>query len=129
MPAEVDEVLRRHLLAAVAAHCRRLRRDGLTPPAGLLAFAISVSNGQARPTLDGSGSHVDSARMGPLAVDYRAAADVLSVSERSVRRAVAAGQLPAVEVAGCRRIRVADLAAFVEALPALHASADTEPAR
>jgi excisionase family DNA binding protein len=46
---------------------------------------------------------------------------VLSVSESTVRRAVHAGRLLAVEVAGCRRIRTADLAAYVESLAPVNA--------
>jgi excisionase family DNA binding protein len=109
----LTDALRRHLLAAVAEHVRRLRRSGLTPPAGLLAYAIRASGGLGRTTVDGLRSSVDSDRVPPLALDYRKVADVLSVSERSVRRAVAAGELPAVEVAGCRRVRVDDLAEYV----------------
>jgi hypothetical protein len=72
--------VRRHLRAAVAAYCRQLRRDGLTPPADLPAFAIHASSGQTRPTVDGSRSVVDSAPMTPLTLDYWAVANVLSVS-------------------------------------------------
>lgn len=110
--------LRRHLAAAVAEHVRRLRRDGLAVPAELtrLTAAISASGGPERPTLDDASSRVDSAGMQPLTVDYRDAAEVLGVSERSVRRAVRAGDLPAVRVAGSVRIRTADLTGYVEGL-------------
>ena len=55
--------------------------------------------------------------MTPLTLDYRAVADVLSVSERTVRRLTKSGELPAVAIAGSTRVRTADLAAYVEALP------------
>ena len=122
-----SRALRRHLLAAVAAHCARLRRDGLTPPAGLLAFAISASNGQGWTTVDQARSDVDSATMTPLVLDYRQAGALLCRSERTVLRAVAEGRLPAVEVLGCRRIRTADLTAYVEALAPINGTDGSRP--
>jgi excisionase family DNA binding protein len=49
-------------------------------------------------------------------VNYIHAGQLLDVSERTVRRLVAQGKLPAVPIGGARRIRVSDLVAFVEAL-------------
>jgi excisionase family DNA binding protein len=122
-----DDRLTAHVAAAVAEHVRLLRRDGLPVPTELLRLAaIRDCGGQRRPTLDGSGSGVDSAGVQPLTVDYRRAAEVLDVSERSVRRAVSRGELPAVEVAGCRRIRTADLAEFVAQLQPIPAKSETE---
>jgi excisionase family DNA binding protein len=120
--ADGSPATRRHLLAAVAAHCERLRRNGLTPPADLIALAIRASGGLARPPVDGSGSVVDSAAMAPLTLDYRAVADVLSVSERTVRRLTKSGELPAVAIAGSTRVRTVDLAAYVDALPPVNGS-------
>jgi excisionase family DNA binding protein len=51
-----------------------------------------------------------------LLVNYRVAVDAQAVSERSVRRLVAARRLPAVDLGGNRRIRTADLVAYVERL-------------
>jgi excisionase family DNA binding protein len=77
---------------------------------------LVASDGKARPALDGLDGDRDAGAVTPLLVDYRAAADALAVSERSVRRLVAARTLPAVDVGGNRRIRTADLVAYVERL-------------
>jgi excisionase family DNA binding protein len=116
----VDGAVGRHLAAALSAHIRELRRDGLPiPPALAEIAAVAATGGQARPSVDDSAVSGDPAAVDQLAFDYRAAADRLGVSDRSVRRLVADGKLDAVEVAGCKRIRAADLENYVAALPAV----------
>ncbi len=52
----------------------------------------------------------------PLLYDYVGVAQRLRLSERKVRQLVTDGQLPAVRVGRCRRIRAVDLDNFVEGL-------------
>jgi excisionase family DNA binding protein len=116
--AVTDPTVARHLIAALRAHLRRCRRDQVPvpPPVAALLAGLLAGDGQPRPTLDDADAGADAGAVAPLLVDYRAAADALSVSERSVRRLVAARRLPAVDVGGTRRIRTADLVAYVERL-------------
>ena len=115
-----DPVVRQHLAAALRAHARRCRRDGLPVPPALAALlaGLLANDSQTRPALDvlDDGGHADG--MALLTLSYRAAADALSVSERSVRRLVADQKLPAVDVGGNRRIRTSDLVEYVDRLGA-----------
>ena len=47
---------------------------------------------------------------------------VLGLSERSVRRIIQAGDLPAIRVGGSPRIRSADLRAYLDGAPAYYPS-------
>ena len=47
---------------------------------------------------------------------------VLSLSERSVRRIIQAGDLPAIRIGGSPRIRSADLRAYLDGAPAYYPS-------
>jgi excisionase family DNA binding protein len=115
-----DPVVRQHLVAALRAHAQRCRRDAVPFPPALVALlaGLLAGDGQTRPALDviDDDGHADG--MAPLTVSYRAAADALSVSERSVRRLVASRKLPAVDVGGNRRIRTRDLVEYVDRLGA-----------
>lgn len=72
------------------------------------------SGGQGRPNVAPGGEGQDTDLM--LALSYDAAGRRLGVSGRTVRRLVAESKLPAVDIGACRRIRVADLAAYVAGL-------------
>ena len=50
---------------------------------------------------------------------------VLGLSERSVRRIIQAGDLPAIRVGGSPRIRTADLRAYLDGAPAYYPSEGT----
>lgn len=116
----VDDAIGRHVAAAVRVHIRELRREGLPVPAALADLAaICASGGLARPNMDGPTGAGDHPGMDPFAVDYRSAGDLLGVSDRSVRRLVRAGELTAVPIGGCKRIRVADLQNYLAGLPAV----------
>ena len=52
-----------------------------------------------------------------LAVSVPEAAEALSLSEATVFRLIARGELPAVTVVGKRRIKVEDLKAYLDSLP------------
>jgi excisionase family DNA binding protein len=107
-----------HLGAALAAHCRALRRDGLPVPPEIAALrdAFSAYSGQARPPLAPDDDDADAVVM-PLMLSTSKAAAVCGLSERTVRRLIASGRLPAVAVGSSRRIRAADLDRFVAELP------------
>jgi excisionase family DNA binding protein len=51
-----------------------------------------------------------------LLLDYRHAGEWLDLSDRTVRRLVHDGELPAVKIGGATRIRRVDLEAYVEKL-------------
>jgi excisionase family DNA binding protein len=114
----VDDTTVRHLAAAVAAHRRRLRLDGVPVPAALteLMAAFQVRSGQdgsAFADLDGANDTPDMA----LTLDYREAAELLGVSESTVKRLVTDRKLPAVSIGRSKRIRAEDARRFVSELP------------
>lgn len=80
-------------------------------PPELESVRLLAIGGQSRPILDANAEIGDR-----LAVSYDVAARQLSVSVRTVRRLVASGELPRVDVGGCQRITTADLEAYVEGL-------------
>ena len=88
---------------------RRARANGGTWPI-TLESAWALASGRQEPTEVELGS----ALREPLLVTYSEAGRLLSVSERSVERLVASGELPVVEVGGSRRIRPGDLVEFAE---------------
>lgn len=112
----LDDVLTSHLTRALVQHARWCRANGISVPAPLVEMLNELASaGQRRPTVAApvSDPHDD---LMLLAVTYEGAAHRLGVSERSVRRLVAAGKLRAVDVAGCPRIRASDLSDYVEGL-------------
>ena len=115
----VDDSLGRHLAAAVKAHVRELRREGTPIPTALADLAaVAATGGLRRPAFDAEQATEDPAGVDQrLTVDYRTAAFRLGISDRSVQRLVAAGELPAVDVAGNVRIRTRDLTDYVDSLP------------
>lgn len=109
------EEVRNHLTRALAQHCRWCRANGIAVPVWLHQLLDELAHaGQERPIRPPGefGPHDGDV----LLIDHANAAARLGVSERTVRRLVAAGKLPAVSVAGSRRIRVTDLATYVEEL-------------
>ena len=111
----LDDNVRAHVLRALAEHARWARSNGVALPpevAGLLATL--APGGQERPALEPVAlePHHDLV----LLLDFDGAGQRLGVSARTVRRLVADGRLPAVDVGGCRRIRASDLADYVEGL-------------
>lgn len=90
--------LRAYLLLAIAAGRRELRRNGYPAPRefdALVAVLVTAtdSSGPQRPTAAPPDDDVDGALM-----NYARAARRLGVSERTVRRLVALGQLPTVRI-------------------------------
>lgn len=122
----IDDATARHVLAALSAHQDALRRNGMTASSSIRDLVSVLANrGQARTSLDLRASGVDDRDMAPLTLSYRDAGVLLGKSDRTVRRLVDAGLLPAVEVLGTKCVRRADLEAFVADLPVVN-SGDIE---
>ena len=100
---------------ALAEHLGWLRRNGRVPPPELSALldALADPGGPERTTLGDLAVAAD-----PLLVDFETAGRMLGVCERTVRRRVDAGALPAVRVGRRRLVPVAALEAYVEGRPA-----------
>lgn len=101
----------RHLERALRLYLDQLRRDGYPAPPDLLAFlrTVQASSGQERPKVAAPWHESDGGDMS-LTVTYEEAGRMLSCSERTVRRLVASGTLPVVEIGPrTRRLSVADI--------------------
>ena len=113
----VADALLRHLAVALLSHVHVVERSGGSVPPGFrdLAAALhfAARHGQGRPTLDDLASLHDSESeripSTARALSYQKAARALDVSQRTIRRLVADGDLPAVRIAGAVRIRLVDL--------------------
>jgi len=115
----VEGPLRRHLVAALEGYVAGLRRNGVAAPASLwdlLDALRSVTAGQSGPQDAAGGDSVDAGTVQQIAYSYRAVAERLDVSQSTVKRLVKAGELPVVDILGSRRIRSADLDAYLESL-------------
>ncbi len=99
----LDEPTRRHLARAVADHLRWCRVNAIPPPPLLrqLTVVLAASDGQGRPP---DAEPLPAGDSGPVALTYDDTAVALSVSARTVRRLVSSGELPVVNLGGCRRI-------------------------
>lgn len=115
-----------HFGAALELYSRQLRRDGRRVPPEIAALAgiFSASNGQERPTFDGPERGVESDQV--LAFTYAEAGAQLNVSERTIRRAVALGDLVAVEILGSKRIRGEDLRRYLSERPPVMTKGQTK---
>lgn len=106
-----------HLRVAVIRHIATMQRDCVPVPPELIDLTEALNGAterQAVTTFDTSAAGLEDAPVD--AIKYDEAARRLSVSERTVLRLAASGDLPAVSIGGCRRIRTVDLAAYVERL-------------
>jgi excisionase family DNA binding protein len=63
----------------------------------------------------------------PLLLRPNRAAEVLDISQSTLKRLVREGRLPVVRVNGCTRVRLSDLEAFVDRLAEAVADPDNEP--
>jgi excisionase family DNA binding protein len=115
----VEAPLRRHLVSALEGYVAGLRRNGIAAPSSLwdlleaLRGVTAVQDGSRDASGDGSG---DALVVPQIAYSYRAVAERLDVSESTIKRLVKAGELPVVDILGSRRIRSADLDAYLESL-------------
>lgn len=108
-----DRTTLSHLEQALDGYITRLRRNGIAPPPDLLALlrSLTASRGQARPNVAPGEAAAHDHDMS-LAVTYADAGRMLGISERTVRREVAAGRIPTVDLGigrAARRIRVQDI--------------------
>jgi excisionase family DNA binding protein len=113
---EVTLPTRAHLYRAITAHIRQLRRDGVAVPPELAALTAAlgsgtVSSGQGWPPV----AEVEVPReCDPYVVSVREASRRLAVSERTVRRLTATGELPSQKIAGRRVYPVDALERYLE---------------
>lgn len=105
-----------HLATAITVHRRSLVDQEYPMPPGL-----DVLLGQLRTYAARSGqpstplpARDDSRDMDPALLDYPAVSRRLGVSERTVRRLVAAGALPAVRVGNAVRLHPDDLTTWID---------------
>ena len=117
-----------HLCLAVQQHRQWARRAGLALPDELdqleRALATRARRGQEGTPLEDLWSVRHAQTMSPQLLDYAATAQVLGVSERSVKRIIATGDLTAVRIGGSSRVRVEQLDDYIARLAAesLHPS-------
>jgi excisionase family DNA binding protein len=128
-----------HLAVALSIHERRMRGRGvpLPPLVGeLAAFLRDCARiRQDATSMDRTSQGAHDHERARLLLTKGDAAMSLSVSVRTVERLIAAGRLPVVHVEGSCRIRVADIASYVEGLavgstgstPAEAPPADADP--
>lgn len=110
----------RDLRIAIELHRRASRNAGRAPSRPLADLdavleRITASSSQQPTNIDTTRPGSDAEPVPPLAVDYPEAARMLTVSERQLRRIVAAGHLPKIRIGGLVRFRRRDLEAFVTA--------------
>ena len=105
-----------HLARALADHLRYCRTNGIPVTDGLAEvqkWAEVVARGLSSPLPLTAG---DDGTVLPLILTFNQAADLLGCSVSKVKTLIAAGQLPAVDFGGVRRVRRVDIEAFVERL-------------
>lgn len=110
-----------HVATALRAHRNWLRGMGILAPEGLAELeTVCVSRaraGQVGTPLADLWRVADDRVVAARLLTYADCADALALSERTVKRLVAKGELPAVRIGpGTSRVRVTDLDAFVAAL-------------
>lgn len=111
--AYVEDALRRQAV--------RYRNNAWMTPTGILNLlemvGFRVSRGQDGSSGDGRSEIEERVDQGPtLLVKYKTAAQLLDVSESTVKRLIKAGELHPVSIGGASRLRRTELEAFVAAL-------------
>lgn len=116
MVLDLDPSSASHLVRALEAHRLWCRTNGYGMPEALDRLASMARGGQDRTSSDDSAAFGEAVPM-PLALGYDEAARLLSVSERTIRRLVASGELASVTLTpNTRRILRRDLEAYAERL-------------
>jgi len=118
---DVNNVTALHLATALDLHARTCRANGVTMPAEVVQFAARCwqiargdQEGPQGPALDAPPVVVHPA---PMLLTVSEAAEALRLSERKVKRLVAAGAIASVTIDSARRIRLDDLRRYVDDLP------------
>ena len=108
-----------HLARALDAHRLWCRANGHSMPADLVQLvallSMMASNGQSRTTSSAVDDLADTAPV-VIAYTFAEAGTLLGVSERTVRRLVAAGELRSISVASAPRIHREDLEYYAQRL-------------
>jgi excisionase family DNA binding protein len=102
------EVRLREVARLIASYATRCRTNGVPLPTDVALAFVAATGGQQRPEVAERTVVVDA-----QCLSYDQVADVLGVSERTVRRLVRSGRLPHVPIGALRRIRTADLVDYV----------------
>lgn len=109
-----------HLATALDIHAGTCRANGVTMPDELRAVAAlawSVAKGDhGGPQGPNVALPAGPAHPAPMLLTIAEAAEALRLSERKVKRLVANGTIASVLIDSARRIRVDDLAAYVDSL-------------
>lgn len=115
---------RLHVAAALRDRARRLRRNGGTLPDRLTQLAeglersAAATSGHPLPPRTAPADDHDTPSRERLLLVGRKAAHLLGVSERTLRRRAARGEIPSVWEGRRRRYRLEDLAKYAAELPA-----------
>jgi excisionase family DNA binding protein len=104
--------LLRYIGAQLTDLKRSFHRDGRHWHPAVESIRLLANSGQFGSQLDGIPNLNDDR----LVLTYEDAGRRLSVSERTVKRLVASGELPAVKIGGSSRVTVDDLDAYVQSL-------------
>ena len=119
-----------HVTIAIQQHRKWARTAGLALPDELdqleHALAARARRGQDGTPLEDLWSVRHAQTMIPQLLDYAAAGQVLGVSVRTIKRLVAAGDLPVVRVLGAARVRVEQLDDYIARLAAESLSPSTK---
>jgi excisionase family DNA binding protein len=117
--AALDADAARHVAVALGRWRLELERDGMRPPAGAReledqarAIGCGASEGPAGTISAALDELVHGQRMAPLLATYADAAQRLAVNVRTIKRQVAAGDLPVVHIGAAARIPHAALEAL-----------------
>lgn len=110
----------RWVLAGFDALANAMRTAGHTPPDDFAPMVEHVRSALVRqhpPTQDDAEQRVDHGLMFAMLFEYDDVVAATRLGKRTLERLVAAGELPAVTVAGRTMFKPAEVAAFVDALP------------
>ncbi len=117
-----------HVCIALQQHRNWGRRAGLALPEELpeieRALAIRARRGQTGTPVEDLWQVRHAEQVSPKLLSYAATAQVLGISERSVKRIIATGDLRPVKIGGSSRIRVEDVDSYIARLTE---SASTSP--
>jgi excisionase family DNA binding protein len=115
---DLTEAERLHLAAALRDRQRALRRDGRTLPPRLTELAAGLIGPQAATAGRKSPTPATTTKVGDAwLMSGSQAARLLGVSDRTLRRRAAAGDIPSVLDGNHRRYRRTDLERYVKQLP------------
>lgn len=117
--ARFDAELLAYVTLALRRQAELYDRNGRTPPKGIEqlfeTLVIGASEGQSGTTIPARQQPVQVGHVSARLVTYDTAATTLACSVRQVKRLIAAGALPTVNVLGAKRIALDDIDTFISA--------------